>query len=224
VRMRLSHVVLGCALAALWHHARAETFFQAEAGLGAASTATHGDGTWYQLGVPHKLNTVTPALMLGANAQLWRGEAWDLRAHLDYTYIGEQAASCICVTDAQYNTHTHAASVPGYIPFNGHGHVQGVSLTLEPGFTWHGFRFAVEAGPWVFWSTWHVTHNDPAQPGSYDLSHKTNAQLRWVAGASISRGDFSLRYRYYNESVSGASNPPLQTSSQVLMIVYSHRF
>jgi hypothetical protein len=216
--------LLPAILIALCATAHAESFFELEAGLGAARTATHGDGTWYQAGVPHSLHVDTPALMVGVGAQVWQHRAWDLQAHLDYTYLGEQSASCLCVTDAQYNNQTHVASVPGYIPFNGHGHVQGVSLTLEPGYTWHGIRFAVEAGPWLFWDTWHVTHDDPAQPGSFDLSHVTKAQVRYVAGASVSRGDFSLKYRYYNESVGGGSNPPLQTSSQVLMLVYSRRF
>ena len=206
MRMRLSHVVIGCAALALWNHARAESFFQAEVGLGGAVTRTGGDGLWYQLGVPHAVNTVTPALMLGVGAQLWEGGAWDLQSHLDYIYMGEQSASCLCVTDAQYNNKTHVASVPGYIPFNGHGHVQGVSLTLEPGYTWHGVRFAAEAGPWVFWNTWHVTHDDPAQPGSFNLDHKTVAQLGWVAGASVGYGDFSVKYRYYNEPKIGRAH------------------
>lgn len=194
-------------------------WFNFEAGVGAASTKDLGDGTWYQQGVPHSEHLKTPAFLAGLTGDVYSNGRYDVRYHLDYVYIGQQSASCLCVTDPEYSPVTHKASVPGYIPFNSFGHVQGVSLTLEPGYTWHGVRFAVEAGPWVFWNTWHVHRVDPAQPGVDDLSHKTKVQMGWVAGARLSHGDYSVSYRYYHEPQDWSTGSPgIANGTHMLML------
>ena len=210
-------------LAALPLLAHAGPWFQVETGAGYAFTKDLGDGVWYQEGVPHSETLNTKAYLAGFTGQIIERVPYDLTWHLDYVYFGSQRASCMCVTDAQYNAVTHIASVPGYIPFNSSGHIQGVSLTFEPGYTWHGLRFSVEAGPWVFWDTWHVRRIDPAQPGVDDISHRTRAQLGWVVGARIESGDSSLSYRYYNEPQDWSNGyPGIANGTHMLMFV--HRF
>jgi hypothetical protein len=199
--------------------AHAGSWFDFEAGVGLQQSRDMGDGTWYQAGVPHQEKLRSPAYLAGFTGELYAREKWSLHYHADYVYFGEVSASCTCVTDAQYNTRTRRASVPGYIPFNGHGHTQGAALTLEPGYAYNGVRLAAEGGPWLYWATWHVTHDDPAQPGAFNLDHKTHMQLGWVAGARVEYKDFSVSYRYYTASPSWTRYPGLVTGTHMLTLV-----
>lgn len=193
-----------------------------EAGVGQTWSQDMGDGTWYQQGVPHSETLSTRAYLIGLTGSVWSRAAADVRYHADYVYFGAQRASCECVADSEYNPKTHTASVPGYIPFNGSGHVQGFALTLDVGYTAYDLRFGAEAGPWLFWNTWHVTRTDPAYPDENDLSHRTVAQLGWVAGLRVERGSTSLSYRYYALPQRWNPYPGLVTGAHMLMLV--HRF
>jgi hypothetical protein len=206
------------ALAILSSTAQAETFFQAEVGLGVAKTQTLGDGIWYQEGVPHTLKTITPALLIGATGTVYRDRDFDVGYHLDYTFVGNTSASCLCVADPEYNAQTHQADRPGYLPFNGFGHLQGFSLTVEPGYTYRGVRFAAEAGPWVFWQTWH--ESALLTTGAVNASHKPVAQVSYVVGARIEYKGFSLSYRYYNAPQKWNPYPGLAGGAHILMGVY----
>jgi hypothetical protein len=216
-------VVFTCA--ALARHAHADSisdYVQVELGQGITYTHDLGDGTWYQQGVPHTENLWARAYLAGLTGPVITRGPWDVRWHLDYQYFGEQSATCECVTDAQYVRTAHTATVPGYIPFSSFGHVQGVSLTADTGYTWHGYRFSFEIGPWVFWDTWHVHRVDPAQPGVDDLSHKTVAQLGGVAGFGIGTGATRLSFRYYYEPIK--ANPYPGIANGTYMLIFTHQF
>jgi len=215
--------LLFAALLALPIAAHAGSWFQFEAGTGLAFTKDLGDGTWIQEGVPHSETLNTKAFLAGLRGELYESARYDLAWHLDYVYFGTQRASCMCVPDTEYNPKSHTAAVPGYIPFNSSGHIQGVSLTFEPGYTWGGVRFSVEAGPWVFWDTWHVHRVDPAWPGIDDLSHVTKAQLGWVVGARVESGSYSVSYRYYNEPQDWSTGSP-GIASGTHMLMFTGRF
>jgi hypothetical protein len=195
--------------------ANAGTWFEFEAGIGASHSKDMGDGTWIQYSpqTPHSEQLASPAYLAG-----FTGDYGNFQWHADYIYFGQVRAACLCVPDANYNPKTHTADEKGYIPFNGFGHTQGAALTVGYGFTWRGFRFGAEAGPWAYLATWHVTHNDPAQPGQYSLGHRTVAQLGYVIGARIERGSFSLSYRYYSASQRWNPYPGLVTGTHILMI------
>ncbi|WP_321782949.1 hypothetical protein [Paraburkholderia sp. J94] len=139
-----------------------------------------------------------------------------------YTYLGEQRASVMGVPDDQYNPKTHQIvdyAGERYSPFNGHGHLQGIPATLDVGYTYRGWRFGAEAGAWVYWQTWHESLYDLS--GQWDdLSHKTVAQVGFVAGASIERGPLSLSYRYYQVSQKWNPYPGLARGAHVLMMRY----
>jgi hypothetical protein len=204
-------------LAALALPAHAESFFHAEVGLGMALSRDMGDGTWYQTGVAKHSETLnTPAYMVGVTGDATDWLAW----HADYVYFGQQSASCVCVPDSAYNAQTHKASEPGYIPFNGFGHIQGLTLTLEPYTTWHGYRFAMEGGGWLSWASWHETHIDPALPGQVNISHRTQFSLSWLVGASVSRGNLSVSYRYYRQPQQWNPYPALVTGTHMIMVRY----
>lgn len=186
------------ALSTLALTAHAESFFQVEAGLGGAKVQDIGDGTWQQWGAPfNKVNLQSPVVSLGFTGQVWQRNRWDLRYHVNYVYVGEYSASCHCAEhDEDYDLPAHklkANATLGY--YNGHGHLNGVALTLEPGYTYSGYRFAVEGGLWAYQQTW----NQYAQTsfGSWNLQTPKTIHIGYVAGARIERGNFSVSYRYY---------------------------
>jgi hypothetical protein len=214
---------LGCAAASA-HADSIADYIQFEAGVGFGVASDVGDGVWVQQGSPDNHVKLTfPALLAGATGPIWSSGRWDARWHLDYAYLGEQRASVMGVPDDAYNPQTHqdiAANMPPrYSPFNGHGHVQGIPLTLDVGYTYSGWRLGAEAGAWVYWQTWHESLYNLANQWQ-DLSHKTVAQVGYVIGASVERGNFGLSYRYYNINQRWNPYPGLATGAHVLMATY----
>lgn len=197
----------------LVHQARAESFFQAEVGLGAGIGRDMGDDVWVQKkGVPDSERLVSPAVLVGVAANIYRHSPWDLHLHLDYTFIGQQHASCMCVSDADY----YAGRYNGpRASFSGFGHVQGVSLTFEPGYTWGKYRYSVEAGPWVNWATWHES-----VAGVGNFSHRTTAEFGYVFGAGVERGKWGLHYRYYSVRQAWNPNPGILTGIHMVYVSY----
>lgn len=171
------------------------SWFDFEAGIGAARAIDIGDGVWQQQGVAHSHESlVSPAFVAGLTGDFTDHLAW----HVDYMYAGEINANCLCVGDENYNQHTHVAAVPGSIPFNGHGHTQGVFATLEPNYTFrNGIRVGFEAGPFLYWNTWHESRLDPQYPTDNNLSHRTQLGVGGVAGFSAGRGNWKVAYRYF---------------------------
>jgi len=195
--------------------ARAESFFDVEVGLGGAISRDMGDGIWIQKnGVPHSETLGTPALLLGVSVPVYRSATFDIRGRLDYVWLGQQKAACLCVSDADYAAHNYNAPRGS---FNGFGHVQGFALTIEPGYTWHGYRLSAEVGPWVNWSTWHESVVE-----SYGLqvnaNHHTTPEIGYVVGAGIERGTLSLHYRYYSVRQAWNPYPGLQTGVHMLTL------
>lgn len=195
--------------------AQAESWFQFEAGLGVAKSIDMGDGIWIQKGAPNNRERLTtPAFLAGFTGDITDHLAW----HADYVYFGTVSASVDGVPDDDYDPQTHRVThvPPRYSPFNGQGHTQGVALTLEPYITYGGWRFGVEAGAWLHWETWHESLY-ALDNQWHDLSHKTEMRVSFVGGASISRNDFSLSYRYYKSAGDGNPYPGLVTGTHMLM-------
>lgn len=220
--MKRTIIAVAVALASVGAHA--ESFFQIEAGIGASHIKDMGDGTWIQQGAPgntERKNTL--ATMIGLTGTVYQHGAWDVRYHADYVYIGGFRAAVDGVPDEYYDPKLHIVhDLPQgmrYSPFSGQGHVQGVPLTLDAGYTYRGWRMGVEGGAWVYWQTWHESLYDLA--GQWDdLSHKTVAQVGYVVGANVSRGNFGLSYRYYGMSAKWNPYPGLATGAHVLMATY----
>lgn len=213
-------MALGCAAAS----AHAQSFFEIEAGIGFGVAKDMGNGTWIQDGLPDNHEKLTfPAVEIGFTGTTWASGPWDVRYHLDYAYLGEQSASVDGVPDDQYNPRTEQiVNMPAgerLSPFNGHGHVQGIPLTLDFGYTYRDWRLGVEAGPWVYWQTWHESLYDLGNNWD-NLSHRTVAQVGYVVGASVERGPLSLSYRYYSVSQRWNPYPGLVTGAHVLMLKY----
>jgi hypothetical protein len=195
--------------------AHAESFFQAEVGLG-ASRATDVDGVWTQHNVKDNHERLTtPAYLAGLTGTVYQGRRWSLHYHLDYVYLGTQRASCACVSDADYGAQNYGAATTG---FAGSGHLQGIALTAEPGYTWQGIRLAVESGPFLFWNTWReAVYTAPQQHVRADPGMKVG----YVFGARAEYHNVSLSYRYYTHiQRSTGQYPGLVRNMHVLMFVY----
>lgn len=216
--MKIAALATAFALLTAAPFAQAESFFQFEAGIGGQISSDMGDGTWRQDGVAYSHErTYSPAVLAG-----FTGDYGNWQWHVDYVWFGQINASCVCVPDSAYNPHMHIASESGYIPFKGFGHTQGVAMTLGYGITRNGWRYGIEAGPWIYWATWHESRIDPEYPGNNDLSHATVPQLGWVAGARIERGLYSLSYRYYSAEQRWNPYPGMVTGTHMLM--FSRKF
>jgi len=195
------------------------SWFDFEAGYGLQKSQDMGDGTWYQEGGPYHRKLDGKAYLAGITGTVYESGPWSVNYHLDYLYYGGLGTGCTCVGDDFYDGATHSRK-PGYSStavFNSQGHVQGVPLTLDLGYTWYGVRFSVEGGAWVYWPTWHTSVALP-DGSSLDLSHKPTAQLGYVVGARIESGHTSLSYRYYRMKDKWNPNPGIVTSTQMLML------
>lgn len=208
--------------------ANAGSWFQFEAGLGVSTIADMGDGIWIQQGAPNnKEQKTTPAFLAGFTGPLYANRGFDLRWHVDYVYLGEFSASVEGVPDQYYDPAHHVVlpswkqSGLAYSPFSGHGHLQGVPVTLDAGYTVNGWRLGLEAGGWTYWQTWHESLEGMGQSDQWhDLSHKTQMQFSYVIGANVTHKDFSLSYRYYKTTGGGNPYPGLATGAHVLMATY----
>lgn len=207
---------LGCAGPA----AHAESFFQLEAGIGAAHSADQGDDIWIQqgLGSHEQLNSF--AWMVGVTGEPVNHLAW----HIDFVDLGRVAAQTPAVGDSEYNTQTHqvirGAAMPNYtVPFSGSGRTMGIALTLEPNYTWRGIRFGAEAGPFIYRATWNETvwnHDGTIM----QIDHKPQIQVGYVLGASVGYKNFAVAYRFYADKTKWHPVPGLVSKTSTLMLTY----
>jgi hypothetical protein len=201
--------------------ASAQDWFRFEAALGAvAYSPDSGPGQWQQPNNPtNKERLRTPAYMAGITGDIWQTGPWSLSYHLDYVYIGQFAASCMCVDDSNYDAKNERIIDPNgpRTSFVGLGHTQGVAFTLAPGYSWGKWRVQVEAGPFFYWPTWHETVNYT----DTSFSHRTTMQVSYVVGARLNYGNFWLSYRYYDDRASWNPFPGLVEKSHVVSIGYT---
>jgi hypothetical protein len=189
-------------------------WFEYEAGIGVSQSKDMGDGTWYQEGMPHKEVLTAPAYLGGLTGDIGEHLSW----HADYVYFGQFGAGCVCVPDSAYNPATHTAANTSHVgAFMGFGHTQGIALTLGPHTDWHGFRFGIEGGPWIYRATWHDSLVDMSG-AQYNLNHRTVTQFGWTAGARVERNGWGLSYRYYSASAKWNPQPGLVTGTHMFMI------
>jgi opacity protein-like surface antigen len=205
--------------------AHAEDWVRPEVGVGYSWSKDMGDGTWIQKGAPNnKEQTNAKAFLLGVTGRLYTNGPWSVDYHLDYVYFGQQTASVDGVPDDQYDPIRHVVhDMPAgerYSPFNGFGHVQGVPLTLDVGYTYDGFRLSAEGGMWAYWNTWHESlyalNNEWVH-----VQHVPKTQVGYVVGARVEKGPFAVSYRYYQVRADWSTGTPgLVTGTQMLMLQY----
>jgi hypothetical protein len=194
------------------------SWFTYEAGAGLTSFETE-DGRWYQQRMDHSLTTIAPEYSIGITGPVVTRGAWGVDWHLDYVNLGRASASCQCDTsDSDYAAHNtrHTAL------FTGSGRALGVSLTVEP-YRWYGgLRYGLEAGAYVYRSSWSEqvygwSVGGPPQDLSLSASRWNAAP---VIGVSVGDGAWSVNYRHYFMRMNSAKQnvPPLWNDADVIEI------
>jgi hypothetical protein len=205
--------------------AHAESFFQVEAGMGAASYGTT-DGKWYQAGAQdNRTSTTAPALSVGLTGAVISRESWGIDWHADAVYIGSVSASCQCtVSDADYNTATKTVRAGAITEsYHGSGHVAGASLTVEPYYAYSGWKFGAVGGVFAYRKTWTEDVSGwSGAPSPVHLESSHRISVAPVIGADISRGNVTLSYRYYMTSRNEGHVPPLWDDIQTLETTYRY--
>lgn len=210
-------MTLGCAAVS----AHAQDWFQFEAGLGVSQTRDDGDDVWVQYGLPHSEHLTTSGLVGGVTGELATRQNFDLRYHVDYNYLGQISVTSNAVPDQDYSVPQHKVTDPVPLAlFHSSGHVQGVSFLADLGYTWNGMRLGAQAGPWLYWQTWHVTDYVAGGQQIIDVSHSPTMQFGWVIGASLEWKSMTVAYRYFQEKQAWNPNPGIATGTHMVMATY----
>lgn len=220
-------MALGCAAAT----ANAESFFQIEAGIGGSAYRDSGDGLWIQEGFEHKLQLTAPAFEVGFTGDILQRPSWGVSWHADWVWLGTiHTQSMATPSDANYNTKTKSCNGPCWPLANymGAGHDQGLIFTIEPHYDTGGWRFGVEAGPYIHRSTWSVDvtgwcATQDAAPINLHVTNTPKWKVGAVIGASVSRKNFTLAYQYFwNRTPVSPSEPypPIWRGTHLLVAKY----
>lgn len=229
MKLRFTALAVGAALVCT--SASAESFFQVEAGLGAAAYSRGPDGLWIQDGFEHKLHLTAPAVEVGLTGDLYQARHWGLSWHVDWVWLGTIKSQGLATpSDANYNPVTKGCNGPCWPLANymGSGHDQGFLLTLEPHLDYGRWRFGIEAGPYVYRSTWteDVTgwvSSPNAAPVNQHVMNRAQWRLGSVFGASVGYGNLSLGYQFFRNCTPVSRDnpfPPIWRSTHLLMARY----
>lgn len=202
-----------------------------EVGVGVSQFTTREDGLWYQEGFSHKLDMRSPSISIGLTGDVNSWLSW----RASYVYLGNARSSADAVPDATdypngvggYNASTKSCNgaCGPMRKFVGRGNLQGVYFTLEPHVTWNGWRFGIEAGPFLYRATWNVDiYNTDGAPqwAAYEaMSYKPRIELGMVAGASVSRGHYSVAYQWFHAPTKWNPVPAIWNNVHMITLRYS---
>jgi len=231
MKAKLTALVAGAALALTIQNASAKTFFEIEAGIGGSAYQRGPDGLWIQDGFEHNLHLTAPAIEVGLTGDILSRPRWGLAWHADYVWLATVHTQGLATpSDANYNLQTKSCNGACWPMANylGSGHNSGFILTLEPHYNLGGWRFGVEAGPYLFKNTWSVDvqgwrSSPDAAPTNIHVENKAQWKLGYVVGASVGYKNFSLNYQYFaNKEGVTADNPypPVWSGTHVLLAKY----
>lgn len=208
-----------------------------EVAVGAARYNTVGDGFWYQEGFPHRLNLTGAAAQIGLTGEITSWLDWGV----GYAWLGRTNSTALAVPDAS----DYPDKIGGYDlatkgcyggpsacgpkrQFSGSGSVQGFYATLRPHVDFNGWRFGIEAGPFLYYARWNMTainvDNGPRWLYIEDMSMRPKWAIGSVIGVSISRGPLTLQYqRFFDRPPSDEPNkdyPALWRHTDMLSLKY----
>jgi hypothetical protein len=226
----ITTAVVGMAFALSAH---AQDWFQFEAGIGAAAYQRGPDGLWVQDGFEHKLHLTAPAIEVGLTGDLYQATHWGLSWHADWAWLGTiKSQSLATPSDANYNVTTKGCNGPCWplANYNGTGHDQGFMLTLEPHYDYAGWRFGVEAGPYIHRSSWaeDVTgwvSSPTATPTNLHVRNRAQWRVGEVFGASVGYRNLTIAYQFFRNSTPVSSSdpyPPIWRSTHLLVMKYRY--
>lgn len=171
-----------------------------EIGAGAAHYTPRGDMMWYQEGFPHKLGLTAPALEIGLHGNAWTSGRWGVDWRATYVYVGNVHTDAMAVSDDNYSKATKSCIGPCKRAdrFVTNGHMSGVRLTIEPTYTYNGWKFGIEGGVYVYRPTFHASiYDGDGGPGQWHSDYKPPIQAAPVVGLEIGRGAVSVAYMHY---------------------------
>ncbi|MDE4918585.1 hypothetical protein ACUXAV_000684 [Cupriavidus metallidurans] len=178
-----------------------------EVGAGVAKYETRGDMMWYQEGLQHSLDMSAPTFEIGLTDTAYQWDRFGLDWHAGYVYLGNVHSDAQATADQNYSRHTKTCIGACWYRnrFVGNGHMQGLKLTLEPNYTWHGVRVGIEGGVYAFVHTWNVNvYTEGGQVINTSSDHKV--RFAPVLGLSVGNGNFSVVYTHY---FSKTNNDPM---------------
>jgi hypothetical protein len=191
--------LFGTALIALMLFSAVARAVDFEVGGGIAHYTTRGDMMWYQEGLPHKLDLNAPVIEAGLSGNVVQQGRWGLDWRALWVYVGNVSSSAIATYDDNYDKRTKSCigQCKALDLYTGNGHMNGLRLTLEPNYTWNGWKFGAETGVYIYRPTWHAHTYD--KDGSWHTPKDYQAPIQFapVVGASVSRGPWSLAYMHY---------------------------
>lgn len=177
-----------------------------EVGAGVAKYTTRGDMTWYQEGFPHKLDLNAPAFEIGLSDTAWQRGRWGVDWFAGAAYLGNvHTEAWATPQDVNYNPQTKACNGEclKLSKFVTNGHSIGLKLTLAPTYTYGHWKFALEAGAYVYRPTFHGNAFDVQLcKGCYStpvvaLSSPSRLQVAPVIGGTLWYKSFGLSYTHY---------------------------
>lgn len=202
-----------------------------EISLGASRFTYLQDGMWYQEGMPHSNRMTSPAASVGLVGDVLPNLQW----RAGYAFLGSVSSDAMAAPDM---TDYHDG-VGGYDPgtrqcrgscgpqrrFVGRGYLHGLYLTLQPYVDVKGYRLAVEGGPFFYHAQYHVTaYNTDGAPQWIPVeTFKYRApavEVGWLAGASVSRGPWSVAYQFYHVPSKWRPDPTIWKNVHLLSVRY----
>lgn len=192
--------------------------FEIGAGLNRYGTS---DGRWYQEGQPgNDVTRTAPVFSLGVTGNVFSQSNWGVDWHASYVNLGRAAASCQCKThDEDFEAKREGPTAY----FTGSGRAQGAALTLEPYYQYSGIRLGLEAGIYAYHSQWSESIDNwsvGGPPQNLALSSSFWGAAP-VVGISVSKGSWTLSYRYYYMQLTNARHsavPPVWNNASVIEI------
>lgn len=231
LRTKIIVTAVAGAVLVLSSAARAEDFFQIEAGIGGSAYQRAGDGLWVQNGFQHQLNLTAPAIEAGIAMNVAQWSHFGITLHADYEWLSTvHTQSLATPSDANYNLKTKSCNGPCWplADYLGSGHNSGFILTLEPHYDVGGWRLGVQAGPYIHHATWsedvfHWVSTPTAAPTNLHVENRSGWTLGAVVGASVEYKRFALQYLYFLNKVRGSDSnpfPPIWSATHALLAKY----
>lgn len=171
-----------------------------EIGAGAARYTTRGDMMWYQEGFPHRLDLRAPTFEVGLTGNALQYGRWGLDWRASWVYVGNMQTESLAVSDDNYSRHTKSCigECKRADKFVTNGHMNGIRLTLEPTYTYNGWKFGVEGGLYIYRPTFHANiYDGDGGPGQWHSNYRPPIQYSPVVGLEVAYRNFSVAYMHY---------------------------
>ncbi len=203
-----------------------------EAGVGTTRYTLQPDGTWYQRGMPYKIQSSGMGYLVGLRGSAIRRDTFGIDWHADYVNLGAITSFCRCTTvDADYDMKAHRlmkANTP-IADYSGHGSAHGFKLSLAPYVRVAGWDVGVEAGVFIHRPNWNEkVYSWTDGHGSSPVDGRHDTPQHWTAskmiGVFIRQDRLTVSYSYYRLPTRyrpTIDNPALWTGAYILMFSYS---